>query len=70
MLAPTNLPRDIVMKLNGEIAAILQLADVRDSLRRQGLEPVTGTPEQFAQLIRTDLAKWARVVKDARIAGD
>ena len=70
MLAPANLPRDVVMKLNGEIAAILRLADVRDSLRRQGLEPVTGTPEQFAQLIRTDLAKWARVVKDARIAGD
>jgi tripartite-type tricarboxylate transporter receptor subunit TctC len=70
MLAPANLPRDIVMKLNTEIAAILRVPDVRDSLRRQGLDPVTGTPEQFAQLIRTDLAKWARVVKDARIASD
>jgi tripartite-type tricarboxylate transporter receptor subunit TctC len=70
MLAPANLPRDIVMKLNTEIAAILRVPDVRDSLRRQGLDPVTGTPEQFAQLVRADLAKWARVVKDARIASD
>jgi tripartite-type tricarboxylate transporter receptor subunit TctC len=70
MLAPANLPRDIVMKLNTEIAAVLRLTDVRDSLRRQGLEPITGTPEQFAQLIRADLAKWARVVRDARIAAD
>jgi tripartite-type tricarboxylate transporter receptor subunit TctC len=70
MLAPTNLPRDIVARLNTEIAAILRVTEVRDGLRRQGLEPVTGTPEQFAQLIRTDLAKWARVVKDARIAAD
>jgi tripartite-type tricarboxylate transporter receptor subunit TctC len=70
MLAPANLPRDLVMKLNTEVAAVLRLTDVRDSLRRQGLEPVTGTPEQFAQLIRADLAKWARVVKDARIAAD
>jgi tripartite-type tricarboxylate transporter receptor subunit TctC len=58
------------MKLNGEIAAILERPDVRDSLIRQGLQPVTGTPEQFAELIRTDLARWARVVKEARIAAD
>jgi tripartite-type tricarboxylate transporter receptor subunit TctC len=70
MLAPAALPREIVTKLNTEIAAILRLPEVRDSLSRQGLEPVTGTPEQFAQLIRTDLAKWARVVTDARIAAD
>jgi tripartite-type tricarboxylate transporter receptor subunit TctC len=70
MLAPANLPRDIVTKLNTEIAAILRVPEMRDSLRRQGLEPVTGTPEQFAQLIRADLAKWARVVIDAHIAAD
>ena len=70
MLAPGNLPRDILMKLNAEIASILRIAEVKESLGRQGLDPVTGTPEQFAQLIRVDLAKWARVVADARIAPD
>ena len=70
MLAPAATPNDVVNKLNGEIAAILKIPEVRDSLRRQGLEPVTSTPEQFAQLIRSDLARWARVVKDARISAD
>ena len=70
MLAPGATPNDIIAKLNAEVAAVLRLTDVRDGLRRQGLEPVTGTPEQFAQLIRSDLARWAGVVKDARIAAD
>ena len=70
MLAPASTPAELIVKLNGEIAAILRLADVRDGLSRQGLEPVTSTPEQFAQLIRNDLARWARVVKDARITAE
>ncbi len=70
LLGPAGMPREIVMKLNGEIAAILRLADVRQGLVRQGLEPVTGTPERFAQLVHADLARWRRVVKDARIAPD
>ena len=70
MLGPAGMPGEIVTRLNGEIAAILQRADVRDGLVRQGLEPVTGTPEQFAGLIRADLARWGRVVKDARITPD
>jgi tripartite-type tricarboxylate transporter receptor subunit TctC len=61
---------DVIMKLNAEIGLILRLPDVSDSLRKQGLEPVTGSPEQFGQLIRADLARWARVVKDARISAD
>jgi tripartite-type tricarboxylate transporter receptor subunit TctC len=70
MLGPAGMPRDIVAKLNGEIAALLRIPEVHDGLVRQGLEPVTGTPEQFAALIRADLARWARVVKDARIVAD
>ena len=70
LMGPAGLPREVVAKLNGEIAAILQIPEVREGLIRQGLEPVTGTPAQFAELIRADLARWARVVKDARIAAD
>ena len=70
MLAPAGTPAELIVKINGEIAAILRLAEVRDGLSRQGLDPVTGTPDQFAQLIRHDLARWARVVKDARITAD
>ena len=70
MLAPAATPNDIIAKLNAEVATVLRLPEVRDGLHRQGLEAVTGTPEQFAQLIRSDLARWAGVVKDAHVAAD
>ena len=70
MLGPAALSQEIVMRLNGEIANILLLADVSNNLKNQGLEPVTSTPGQFAQLIRDDLTRWARVVKEARITAD
>jgi tripartite-type tricarboxylate transporter receptor subunit TctC len=70
MLAPAGVAQEIVTKLNGEIASIWQLADVRDGLKKQGLEPVTSSPAQLAQLIRTDLSKWERVVKQAKIAAN
>ena len=70
MLGPSGLTEDIVMRLNGEIANILLLADVSSGLRNQGLEPVTSTPARFGQLIRDDLKRWARVVKEARITAD
>jgi tripartite-type tricarboxylate transporter receptor subunit TctC len=70
MLAPAAVPQDIIVKLNAEIAAIWQAPDVREGLKKQGLEPVTGTPAQFAQLIRDDLKKWDRVVKQAKITAD
>jgi tripartite-type tricarboxylate transporter receptor subunit TctC len=70
MLAPAGVAQEIVAKLNSEIASIWQLADVRDGLKKQGLEPVTSSPAQLAQLIRTDLSKWERVVKQAKISAD
>jgi len=70
MLGPAGLTQEVVMRLNGELANILRLPDVSTGLKNQGLEPVTSTPTQFAQLIREDLKKWARVVKEARITAD
>ncbi len=70
MLAPAGLPQEIVAKLNAEIASIWQLADVRDGLKKQGLEPVTSSPAQLAQLIKSDLNKWERVVKQAKITAN
>jgi tripartite-type tricarboxylate transporter receptor subunit TctC len=64
-LAPGATPKDIVVKLNAEIGKILQLPDVRDTLIKQGAEPVGGTPEEYGALIRKDIAKWAKVVKES-----
>ena len=63
VLVPTGTPRDIVMKLNSEINRILTLPDIRERLSGQGADPVGSTPEQFAALIRSEIQKWAQVVK-------
>jgi len=70
LFAPVGLPRELVSLLNSEVAAILALPEVRDSLQKQGLNPVTGTPEELARLVETDLERWTRVVRAAHIGID
>ena len=67
VLAPAGTPRDVVVKLQQEIARILQLSDVRDRLSNLGAEPVGNTPEQFAAHIQGEIVKWAKVVKSTGI---
>ena len=70
LFAPADLPREMVSLLNAEMVAILAQSEVRDNLQKQGLNPVTGTPEQLARLVETDLERWTRVVRAARISSD
>jgi len=63
VLAPAATPRDIVMKLHGEIVKILGRPDVRERLAADGAEPVANTPEQFAAHIKSEIARWAPVIK-------
>jgi tripartite-type tricarboxylate transporter receptor subunit TctC len=63
ILAPAGTPREIVNKLNVEIVKILRMPEVKQRLAEQGAEPVGNTPEQFAEHIRKETIKWARVVK-------
>jgi tripartite-type tricarboxylate transporter receptor subunit TctC len=65
LLAPAGTPKDIIAKLNGEVGKILQLPDVRETLGKQGAEPVGGTSEEYGALIKKDIAKWAKVVKES-----
>jgi tripartite-type tricarboxylate transporter receptor subunit TctC len=67
ILAPVGTPPDIVKKLNAEINRILQAPDVRERLTALGTEPTGGTPEKFAETIKSDTARWAKVVGDAGI---
>ena len=64
MLAPAGTPRVIVDKLNGEIVRILQLPDVRERLTAEAFELPADTPDQFAAIIKSELSRWAKVVKD------
>ncbi len=63
VLVPAGTPRPIIDRLNREMNAALEAADVRQKLNAAGLEPVGGTPEQFGRLIRSEADKWAPVIK-------
>ena len=63
----SKVPMGIVRKLNADINRILQSPDVRERLTALGTEPTGGTPEQFAETIKTDTARWAKVVSEAGI---
>jgi tripartite-type tricarboxylate transporter receptor subunit TctC len=65
MLAPAATPRAIVLRLNRDIAAILGAPDMKERFRAQGLDLVSSTPEEFAAFIRSELAKWRKVVKES-----
>jgi len=63
MLAPSKTPRAVVMLLNREVRAVLEVPDVRRSLMDQGMDPAGGSPEEFGALIRADMEKWGDVGK-------
>jgi tripartite-type tricarboxylate transporter receptor subunit TctC len=67
LLAPAGTPKAIVAQLSAESARILKLPDISKRISELGAEPVGSTPEQFAELIKTEIAKWAKVIKDANV---
>ncbi|OGA48613.1 MAG: LacI family transcriptional regulator [Betaproteobacteria bacterium RIFCSPLOWO2_12_FULL_62_58] len=67
MLAPAGTPKEIINRLHAEIAKVLALKEVNDALDKQGAEAQGSTPEQFAAFIKTEHAKWAKVVKTAGV---
>lgn len=69
-LAPAGTPKAIVDRLNAEINAALKLPDVRAKLEGAGIDVQGGTPQDYAALIKSDLAKWGRVVKEAGIQAE
>ena len=70
LVAPAGTPREIVMKLNAEVLKILAMPDVRERFFAQGVEPMGSTPEQFGDHIRSQMAKWAKVVRDAGVKAE
>lgn len=64
-VGPARIPADIVRRLNTEIVAVLALPDIRERLLSQGVEARPTTPEDFARIITTDIARWAVVIKRA-----
>jgi tripartite-type tricarboxylate transporter receptor subunit TctC len=67
ILAPAGTPREIVNRLHAEILAVLNLPDLKARFAAEGAKVIGNTPEQYATLIREDIAKWARVIKASGI---
>lgn len=66
MLAPKGTPREIVLRLNAEANRVLEMPDVRERMAPGGLGDIKGgTPEQFEQFLRSEIAMWAKVVKSS-----
>jgi tripartite-type tricarboxylate transporter receptor subunit TctC len=66
--APAGTPKEIISKLNSELAAILKLPDIQEKSAAVGADIIGGTPEQFAAYLKSEIAKFARVVKEAKIS--
>ena len=67
LVGPANIPRDVLMRLNREIARALNAPDVKEKIVAQGNFSIGDTPEQFAAYIRSEYDKWGSVVKRANI---
>jgi tripartite-type tricarboxylate transporter receptor subunit TctC len=69
-LAPAKTPRAIVDRLHTEIVKVLGMPDIRERLLSQSTEPVGNTPAEFAAFIRSEHAKWGKVIRDANVRVD
>src|SRR5215813_13247327 len=66
LVAPAGTPPDIIRKINQDVTKVISAPEFsKEYLTAQGLEPILGTPDQFAAFIRTETVKWGKVVKEA-----
>lgn len=70
LLAPVKTPKAVIDKLSTEISRILNSTEMRDTLMTMGADPLVSTPQQFAELIKTDLVRYAKLIKAANIRLD
>ncbi|MBM3341582.1 MAG: tripartite tricarboxylate transporter substrate binding protein [Betaproteobacteria bacterium] len=66
-LAPAGTPQAAIEKISSEIQAVGKRPDIRDRLIQMGIDPVAGSPAQFDQFLRDEVAKWGRVIKQAGV---
>ncbi|MCE9640005.1 MAG: tripartite tricarboxylate transporter substrate binding protein [Betaproteobacteria bacterium] len=70
MLAPAGVPKPVVAKIHREVAGILKLPDVKERLTNLAAEPVGNSPEEFEALIKSEITKWDKVIREAGIKVD
>lgn len=70
LYAPAGTPRDIIARLSTEVNRLLKDPATIDTLTKQGLQPTGGSPDDLAKLTKTDLDRWTKVIRDAKIQPD
>jgi tripartite-type tricarboxylate transporter receptor subunit TctC len=70
VFGPRGLPPEVVQKINAEINALFKQPDFAERLRQLGAEPAGGTPADFARAVADDSAKWAKLIRERKIAAD
>ena len=70
LAAPAGTPPDVVKRLNETLVKVMQMPDVKERLLGAGLEPLGGSPEEFAQFIKSEITKWSKVAKDVGARAD
>ncbi len=69
-VAPAGTPRPVLMKLNSEFAKVMADPLIKQRLSESGFEPQISTPEEFAAYMKSEIAKWAKVIRDSNISLD
>jgi len=67
LVAPAGTPKGVVDRLNTEVAKVLKTPEMKEKMTGLGTDVVANSPEQFAQYLREETAKWSKIVKDAGI---
>jgi|KBSMisStandDraft_5_1062788.scaffolds.fasta_scaffold70879_2 tripartite-type tricarboxylate transporter receptor subunit TctC len=67
LFAPAGTPRPIITRLNADASKVMMLPPVEQQLASQGYEPLTSTPDELSAYVKSEIAKWAAVIRDAKI---
>ena len=70
VIAPAGTARGVVVRLNAEIVKVLQVPDVRERLIAQGIDPVGNSPDEFAAYIKSEIGKWAKIIKSTGVTAE
>ena len=67
IMAPAGTPRDIINRLNAEWVKVAAMPSVKQKMLAAGFETVSSTPEECDRVIKSEIVRWAKVIKDAKI---
>lgn len=67
MLAPAGVPGAVIGRLNTEIVKVMNMADMKERLAAIGFDPLTSTPQRFAEFIKTETVRWNKVIREAGV---